>query len=194
MKAPETAVLILAAGASKRMGKPKQQLIFHNQTLLHRIITAATDLKAGPVLVVLNDPAIVVESEAVKTIINHQWQEGMSTSIRCGINVLQNSFPSIETLIITVCDQPYITVELFQEMVVAYQDTQKPVIACSYADTIGTPVLFHQSIFPELLELSGDKGARQLINKDRHRVGLVNFPLGYIDIDTEEDYGRLIKQ
>jgi molybdenum cofactor cytidylyltransferase len=194
MKSTPTAVLILAAGASRRLGKPKQQLVFHDQTLLHRIIATAADLNAGPVLVVLNGEIMLPESETIKTIVNHQWQEGMSTSIRCGIEMLQKTFPSIETVIITVCDQPYVSVDLFQELIDTYRQTKKPIIACSYADTIGTPVLFHQSIFQELQELNGDKGARHLLNKDKHRVGLVNFPLGAIDIDTEEDYERLIKQ
>lgn len=193
MPSSPTAVLILAAGASRRLGKPKQQLLFHDQTLLYRIISTATDLKSGPVLVVLNSETMLPESDTFKAVVNHQWQEGMSTSIRCGIEILQKTFPSIETVIVTVCDQPYVSVELFQQMIDAYQHTKKPMIACTYADTIGTPVLFHQSIFGELKELSGDKGARHLLNKDQHRVGLVNFPLGAIDIDTEEDYERLIK-
>jgi len=194
MQTKETAVLILAAGASKRLGKPKQQLLFHNQTLLDRIIITASHLKAGPVLVVLNKEDDLKETENMVTVINHHWQEGMATSIHAGIKQLQTEFPRVETVIIAVCDQPYVSVDLFNEMIAAYQKTNQPIIACAYADTIGTPVLFHRSLFPELLELEGDKGARQLLNKDRHRVGLVNFPLGDIDIDTEEDYERLIKE
>ena len=194
MQTEETAVLILAAGASKRLGKPKQQLLFHSQTLLHRIITTAIHLKAGPVLVVLNKEDKLKETENIVTVANHHWQEGMATSIHAGIKQLQTEFPLVEKVIITVCDQPYVSVDLFKEMIAAYQKTNQPAIACTYAGTIGTPVLFHRSLFPELLELEGDKGARQLLNKDLHRVGLVNFPLGDIDIDTEEDYERLIKE
>lgn len=188
------AVLILAAGASKRLGKPKQQLLFHHQTLLNRIITTATNLKTGPVLVVVSENNDLPESADIVTVINHHWQNGMATSIHSGIERLQVEFPWVETVIITVCDQPYISVDLFKEMMDVYQKTNQPIIACTYADTIGTPVLFHRSLFPELMELRGDKGARQLLNKDQHRVGLVNFPLGDIDIDTEEDYERLIKK
>lgn len=193
MKPAETAVLILAAGASKRLGKPKQQLLFHNQTLLNRIIATASDLKSGPVLVVLSKDNDVKNPNNIVTVVNHHWQEGMATSIVAGIEELQVAFPLAETVIITVCDQPYISVNLFKEMIGAWQKTNQPIIACNYADTIGTPVLFHRSLFRELLELKDDKGARQLLNKDWHRVGLVNFPLGDIDIDTEEDYERLIK-
>ena len=100
----------------------------------------------------------------------------------------------IDTVIISVCDQPFVSVDLFREMIDTYRQSQQPIVACTYGDVVGTPVLFHRSIFPELLALSGDKGARQLLNKNQHRVGLVNFPLGNIDIDTEDDYARLIKQ
>lgn len=193
MKPTETALLILAAGASRRLGRPKQQLLFHNQTLLNRIIDTAEALHAGPVLVVLGEDADRQLPGNIITIYNPEWMEGMASSIRCGIKTLQNDFPLIETVIIMVCDQPYVSTGLLQEMIDGYKEYKKPVVACTYADTIGTPVLFHKEIFPELLELRGDKGARVLINKELHRVGLVNFPQGNIDIDTEEDYKRLIK-
>ena len=191
---PETAVMILAAGASKRLGRPKQQLFFENQTLLDRIIHTATSLQSGPVVVVHGDDIILPQDIAIVPVLNSQWQEGMATSIHAGINALEAKFPLIETVIITVCDQPFITVELFREMIALQQQTGKPIIASVYGETIGTPVLFHKSVFKELLILSGDKGARQLLKKDTDRVGLVNFPLGKIDIDTEEDYEGLIKQ
>lgn len=191
---PETAVMILAAGASRRLGKPKQQLLFESQTLLDRIIHTAISLQTGPVLVVHGDDTILPKDIAIVPILNSQWQEGMATSIHAGINALEAKYPLLETVIITVCDQPFITVELFREMIALQQQTGKPIIASVYGETIGTPVLFHKSVFKELLILSGDKGARQLLKKDTDRVGLVNFPLGKIDIDTEEDYEGLIKQ
>lgn len=194
MKRPETAVMILAAGASRRLGRPKQQLIFENQTLLNRIIHTAISLQSGPVLVVHGDDTILPQDIAIEPVLNRQWQEGMATSIHAGINALDAKYPMLETVIITVCDQPFITIELLREMIALQQQTSLPIIASVYGETIGTPVMFHKSVFKELLTLSGDKGARQLLKKDSDRVGLVNFPLGKIDIDTEEDYEGLIKQ
>lgn len=191
---PETAVMILAAGASRRLGRPKQQLIFENQTLLNRIIHTAISLQSGPVLVVQGDDTILPQDIAIEPVLNRQWQEGMATSIHAGINALDAKYPMLETVIITVCDQPFITIELLREMIALQQQTSLPIIASVYGETIGTPVMFHKSVFKELLTLSGDKGARQLLKKDSDRVGLVNFPLGKIDIDTEEDYEGLIKQ
>lgn len=193
MKNKETAVLILAAGASKRLGKPKQQLVFKEQTLLNRIIETAKELASGPVLVVQADHVERLEQEGIISLSNSKWEEGMASSIHCGIDSLVSDYPTVDKLIITVCDQPFITAELFREMIDLQMRTNQPMIACKYADTIGTPVLFHQSVFGELMALSGDKGARQLLKKDAQRVGLVNFPLGSIDIDTAEDYEGLIK-
>jgi len=92
-----------------------------------------------------------------------------------------------------VCDQPHITVSLLHKMLETHRRSLLPIVACSYGNTIGIPALFHHSIFSELLQLRGDKGAKQIVNKDKERVGLVDFPLGSADIDTEEDYARLLR-
>lgn len=194
MPSTETAVLILAAGASSRLGRPKQRLLFQEQTLLDRIIKTADALQSGPVLVVVRANENWVLPSNVMQVRNENAQEGMASSIHAGLKKLEEHFPAIETVIITVCDQPFITVALLQDLISQYQQTLLPIIACTYGDSIGTPVLFHKTMFPDLLSLHGDKGARQLIKQHVQRVGLVNFPLGNIDVDTEEDYERLIKQ
>lgn len=193
MQNPSTAVLILAAGASVRLGRPKQSLVFDGQTLLQKIVTTASALQSGPVLLVLRKGDLLDVKERVVIVENPEAQLGMATSIKCGLRLLEEQYPDIETLIITVCDQPFITTGLLQEMIEKHQQTQLPIIACQYGTTIGTPVLFHKTMFEALYGLNGDKGARQLINQQIQQVGLINFPLGNIDVDTEEDYERLIK-
>lgn len=193
MQNSSTAVLILAAGASVRLGRPKQSLVFDGQTLLQKIVTTASALQSGPVLLVLRKGDLLDVKERVVIVENPEAQLGMATSIKCGLRLLEEQYPDIETLIIIVCDQPFITTGLLQEMIEKYQQTQLPIIACQYGTTIGTPVLFHKKMFEALYGLNGDKGARQLINQQIQQVGLINFPLGNIDVDTEEDYERLIK-
>lgn len=193
MQNPSTAVLILAAGASVRLGRPKQTLVFNGLTLLQKIVTTASALQSGPVLLVLRKGEILDVKEKVVIVENPDAQLGMSTSIKCGIRLLEEQYPDIETVIITVCDQPFVTTGLLQEMIKKYEETHLPIIACQYGETIGTPVLFHKTMFQALYGLNGDKGARQLINQKIQQVGLINFPLGNIDVDTEEDYERLIK-
>lgn len=188
------AVIVLAAGASTRLGRPKQNLLFQDQTLLERICHTALALENSPVVVVIGANTELKAPIGTKVVINEEWQEGMASSIRCGMQQLLNIAPAIEMVILTVCDQPFIRVELFQDMISVHEQTKLPIVACAYGDSIGTPVLFHHSLFAELLALKGDKGAKQLVNKDKQRVGLVNFPLGNIDVDTEEDYVRLIQK
>ena len=92
MKTVETAVLILAAGASKRLGKPKQELLFHNQTLLARIATTAVNVKSGPVLVVVSNEVDLIEKEQVVVVVNHRSEQGMASSIHCGIENYRQNF------------------------------------------------------------------------------------------------------
>ena len=188
-------VIILAAGSSARLGRPKQTLTFKKQTFLHRIVSTAASLNSGPVIIVLgsNAPLFSGDYENAIAVINDDWQEGMASSICCGLEKLLEDYPSIEGAIITVCDQPHVTVSLLQKMLDTHQSSLLPIVACSYGSTIGTPALFHHSMFSELLQLKGDKGAKQMVNKDKERVGLVDFPLGTVDVDTEEDYARLLR-
>lgn len=194
MKTKEIAVIVLAAGASTRLGRPKQNLVFQDQTLLERICNTAKALENSAVLVVIGANTALEAPSDTTVLINKEWQEGMASSICCAMQYLAVHKPAIEMVILTVCDQPFIHVELFKDMISVHEQTSLPIVACSYADSIGTPVLFHHSLFAELLGLKGDKGAKQLVNKDKQRVGLVNFPLGSIDVDTEEDYVRLTQK
>ena len=193
MQNPSTAVLILAAGASVRLGRPKQSLLYQGQTLVQKIVSTAVAVQSGPVLLVLKEGDWIDVQEDVIKIYNPDAGLGMATSIHCGIRYLETQHPDIETVIISVCDQPFITTGLLQEMITKYRNTQLPIIACTYGDSIGTPVLFHKTMFIALYGLNGDRGAKQLINQHIQQVGLINFPLGNIDVDTEEDYERLIK-
>ena len=188
-------IIILAAGGSARMGRPKQTLTFKRQTFLGRIVSTAASLNCGPVILVLgsNAPLFSEDHENAIAVINDNWQEGMASSLCCGVKTLLEKYPSIEGAIITVCDQPHVTVSLLHKMLDTHRRSLLPIVACSYGNTIGTPVLFHHSIFSELLQLRGDKGAKQIVNKDKERVGLVEFPLGSVDVDTEQDYVRLLQ-
>lgn len=194
MKKNKIAIIVLAAGASTRLGRPKQNLLFQDQTLLERICHTSMELDNSSVVVVMGANTTLKAPVGTTVVVNEEWQEGMASSIRCGMQYLSANSPKTEVVILTVCDQPFVRVELFKEMIAVHEQTNLPIVACTYADSIGTPVLFHHSLFAELLALKGDKGAKQLVNKDKQRVGLVNFPLGSIDVDTEEDYVRLIQK
>jgi molybdenum cofactor cytidylyltransferase len=188
-------IVLLAAGFSQRLGKPKQLLQYKGKSLLQHSIQAATTSIAQPAIVVLGARAAALKEEVkestVQVVINDEWQEGMASSIRCGIKALTRSYPAVEGAILMVCDQPYVTATLLNELLTAHQKTGKPIVACSYANTFGPPVFFHHSLFPGLLQLKGDTGARGLIKQYANEVEVIPFPAGTVDIDTEQDYERL---
>jgi molybdenum cofactor cytidylyltransferase len=189
--------ILLAAGNSSRLGRPKQLLVNGGQTLLQYSLQIALSSKAHPAVVVLGAHADLIEKEmdnkGVYIVVNAEWQEGMASSIRCGIKFLSELTPSVEGAILMVCDQPYVTTSLLNDLITAHQNTGKAIVACSYANTFGPPTLFHKKLFPELLQLRGDVGARSVIQRHANEVEVVSFPAGNIDVDTEADFQGLSK-
>lgn len=190
-------VIILAAGASSRMGSPKQLLMYAGKTLLQHSIQAALGSMARPVIVVLgaHEDAIKtnLENGNVQVVVNAAWQEGLASSIRYGINALVDTAPFTAATVLMVCDQPNVTALLLNDLIKTQQASSKPIVASSYNGILGVPALFHQSIFPELLKLKGDVGARFIIQEHIHETETIAFSKGNIDIDTETDYRQLYK-
>lgn len=190
-----TAIIILAAGTSFRMGKPKQLLKYRGKSLLRHAVDEAADVNAGVVAVVLGANAEVLQNEIresnIRIIINQEWQEGMASSIRCGLHALITSNPITGSVLLMVCDQPHVSANLLKEIIQTQKETGKPIVACNYGNTLGTPALFSQKYFPELLQLRGDEGAKKIIQQHGEERAIVFFPGGTIDIDTPADYNRL---
>lgn len=187
-------LIILAAGNSSRLGRPKQLLPFNGQSLLQHTISIALQV-ADPVIVVLGAKAheiqLAVHHQPVHLVHNDNWSAGMASSIHCGLTALRSLSPTTGKVIITVCDQPYVSVELLQGLIHGQSASGQPIAACAYGDTTGIPALFHASLFPELMALTGDTGARKLIKQYADRTTTIPFPLGAIDIDTLPDYEKL---
>ncbi len=188
-----TGIIILAAGSSSRLGKPKQNLVYKGQTLPQRAIATAAASVCMPVIVVLgaNEEVIkpTIENDTINIIHNPDWQEGMASSIRSGINALQKMEPKADSVILMLCDQPFVDAILLAQLV--QKKSTKGIIASAYDDTTGAPVLFDAAYFDELLSLKGHEGAKKLLLKYPDNVVTVPFPLGGIDIDTMKDYERL---
>ncbi|WP_066836582.1 nucleotidyltransferase family protein [Rufibacter ruber] len=189
--------IILAAGASTRLGQAKQQLVFQGQTLLQHTLQAALALQAGPAVVVVgaNAPAILPDISTFNALVVHNplWQEGMASSIKAGVTHLLSVSPDLEGILVLLCDQPFVSTALLQEMATAFQCSGQNIIACSYQGTVGAPVLFSQHFFPALRQLNGQEGAKKLLSQYPADVAVIPFPLGGIDIDTPEDYQRLLQ-
>ena len=191
-----TGLIILAAGRGERFGQPKQNLIFQNQTLLERAIATAKSSACRPIVVVTGAHADLIDSPIdnpdVRVIFNAHWEEGMASSIRKGIETMKD-FLNVDSALIMLCDQPLVTLALINEMLQKQETSNMAIVGCAYNDTIGVPMLFHRTTFDELLLLKGHEGAKKILKKHPDHVATVPFNEGSLDIDTPEDYERLIK-
>jgi molybdenum cofactor cytidylyltransferase len=191
-----TAILILAAGNSTRFGDIKQLLPFNGKTLLQHVIDEATGAGPDAVVVVVganaNTVSASIDNTYVEIVFNNHWQDGMASGIAAGVRRLSLLHDDLNNIIIGVCDQPFITSALFKQLHKTQSETQNGIVGCSYAGTIGTPVLFTKKYFDQLLSLQGDEGAKKILKLHSLDVGTVNFPNGNIDIDTESDYREVL--
>jgi molybdenum cofactor cytidylyltransferase len=196
LKISNIAIVILAAGMSARMGSPKQLLSYKNKNLLRYTVDEALATGCESVFVILGANLDLLRNELrdkpVSIIENKEWQEGMASSIRCAVEKIAGTILRPDSIIFMVCDQPYVSSSLLLSLIAKKQETNLPIVASSYEDKLGTPALFHRSMFHALMELTGDKGARKLIADNPGKVATVLFPEGITDIDTKEDYEKLV--
>ena len=188
-------VIILAAGASTRLGRPKQLLPWQGVTLLQYAVQTALTVTTQPVVVTGANSehlAAALDPGQVKLVFNPSWQQGIASSIRCGLQALLNRTPGPDQVIFMVCDQPFVTAELLLDLINEKQKSRKPIVASAYADTLGIPALFDKSLFPQLLDLQGDTGAKRLIQQYAGNVAFIPFEKGAYDIDTEGQYKELV--
>lgn len=192
------AAIILAAGTSRRMGRPKQLLPYRGQTLLGYVIQCAIDSSCSPVIVILGANAGQIEPKIsrfpIKIVKNTEWNEGISSSIRCGITYVQEQFLNIDAVVFLACDQPFVSAKIIEQLIDVYNSTNKFIIASNYRKTTGIPALFTCHFFSKLMELQGDRGAKQVINQYQYLVHKIDFPRGAIDLDTLENYQKLISR
>ena len=167
-----TGIIILAAGSASRFGSAKQLLHFNNKTLLQHVIDEAVGSGVEPIVVITGanagEIAKNIKNERVEIVHNENWQQGMASGIVKGVQRLITLNNDIENIIITVCDQPFVSATLFRQLYETQNTGVQHIVASAYADTIGTPVLFTQKYFDALLSLEGDEGAKKVVlaNKD----------------------------
>jgi len=204
MNSSTVGLIILAAGASTRMGTPKQLLPYRERSFIRYITESAICASqqrfaiasvCQPIAVVLGANAEQIKPEIsqlpVQIVENQQWDEGMSSSIRVGLEALLGVNQNLEAVAIALCDQPFVSSQTINQLIEAYHLTGKPIIASEYAGTLGVPVLFSHTLFSELMALKSNEGAKQLIKRHIHEVFSIPFPDGAIDIDTPNDYEKL---
>jgi len=188
-----TALVILAAGESSRMGQPKQNLIYKGQTLLQRAVDTGLASACATVIVVLGaNSKLIPPIPETATLYNKHWKDGMASSIKMAMLEIDKD-ATFDKVIIMLCDQPFVSATLLDAMMDKQTQSGKPIVACAYKGTIGVPVLFDSVLFNELLQLQGKEGAKKLLKDHPHDIAEIPFEQGSIDIDTSEDYERLCK-
>lgn len=189
------AAIVLAAGASTRLGQPKQLLKLDGETLLHRTVRLAREAGCNPVFVVLGYEAARMQQEltglAAIPILNPDWPSGMGSSLRSGIEAVIRETPEPQKTLVLLCDQPTLTAETLSTLLAASAKAKSLITASNYAGRSGVPAIFDKYLYPDLLKVEGDQGARSVIQRSAGQTTTVEFPGGTIDIDTPEDLASL---
>jgi molybdenum cofactor cytidylyltransferase len=195
-RANSTAIILLAAGNSTRMGSPKQLLDFRGKPLLRHAVETALATGCGRVVVVLGAGAeslrSVLDGLDVDVVINPRWAEGMGTSIQTGLNALAGT--DLRGAILALADQPFVTSQSLLRLITGHRATGKPIIASRYSGTVGVPVFFARAAFPSLLALEPNQGCKGVILEFGDQAQLVDCPEAAMDVDTPEDYSRAISR
>ena len=188
-------IVLLAAGASRRMGEPKQLIEVGGKALVVRAAEAALASAAWPVVVVLGAntgkirpllarlPVLVAENPA--------WAEGMASSLRAGVGTLRTFSRALDGALVAVADQPAFSAEIIARLVTARHKTDRGIVAARYAGRLGVPALFGREHFAALAALTGEEGARHFLAAYAAETAAVDLPELAVDLDTPEDVARL---
>jgi molybdenum cofactor cytidylyltransferase len=180
--------LILAAGASRRFGSPKQLVRVDGQSLLQRTVAHATELLGAGVTVVLGAHAAAIAETlppgSAGTLINRNWQEGIGSSIRIGVQRLPGACDGV---LLVLADQPLVGEETLRRLITAWRRQPRQIIASHYGNVTGVPAIFPRWCFGDLSALRGDQGARIVIRRYADHVVRLAHPEAAVDIDYPED-------
>jgi molybdenum cofactor cytidylyltransferase len=188
-----TAAIVLAAGLSRRMGRPKLLLEFKGRPVIRHAVERVIAAGLHPVLVVTGAEhdalARALAGLEVQLAVNPTPESGQGSSVGVGVSALP---AGTDAVLIALGDQPGVPAEVIPALIEALKQPGKAIAAPRYADGLGNPVLFGSSVFQELLALGGDRGARSVIERDPSRLAVVEVasPMPQ-DIDTPEDYESL---
>lgn len=186
--------ILLAAGGSERLGFSKQLLEWRDKPLISFILDLLRQIGFYSIIVVVG-----ANSDAIKKAVNRQnitfvknpiWHKGIGTSIKAGIKTISKK---ANAAIIFVVDQPYLSTDLINKLIEAYIDEKSQIVAPIVNGIQTNPVLFDRSVFDELMKLKDDEGAKNLLHSYRLKLLKYKDHKLLIDIDTIEDYQKLIK-
>jgi molybdenum cofactor cytidylyltransferase len=186
-------ILLLAAGASLRMGTSKQLLVVDGEPLLLRSVHAALEVSSD-VTVVLGANAhahrVVLGDLPIRIVDHPGWELGMGSSLKAGLKAIVATNPSATEVLVMLCDQPKVGGAHLKTILKEASRSDHEIIASRYQNTLGVPSLFKASVFSDLLGLADEAGASKLIRSHPEKVEAVDFPDGAIDLDTPDDVTR----
>lgn len=206
------AAIILAAGSSSRMGAGRHKLLLPlvDRPVLAHVLDAALASAARPIILVLGHQTEAVRAQIadylaspdITVVENPDYLQGMSTSMSVGLQALMaqqaaggEEMPACSGALILLGDQPLVTPQIIDALITTQQETGKRIVAPLYEGKRGNPTLFEASLFPELLEVTGDEGGRSVLM--RHKDDVATFELGNAvanyDVDTWEAYQQIVK-
>jgi len=189
-------VVILAAGKASRMGEPKALLTYHGHSFLLNTYKLAQSVHPKGIITVLghyfDQMSAHCDTHKIPFILNDAYENGMSSSIQCGLTYLLSHFPGVNMVLILLADQPKINEEHISAILHKVSTLKSLMVCTAYSATYGVPAVFKKEYFHELLALKGEKGAKDLIEKQViNNENTVLFEDGNMDIDTPEDYKKL---
>ncbi|MGB5667790.1 MAG: nucleotidyltransferase family protein [Maribacter sp.] len=196
-KSNKIAVVLLAAGESSRMHTIKQLLPWGNSTLIGNAIKSALNCNASEVYVVLGAHADQIKknylNSSVQWVLNEDWQQGMGASIASSTKSLINSSIPYSGMLIMLCDQPLVDANFLNRIIDAFNNSKKGIVATAYKRRSGVPALFDKKYFSELGSLNKDYGAKDIILKNADDLLAIDPEGKARDLDTMEDYQKLVK-
>jgi CTP:molybdopterin cytidylyltransferase MocA len=183
--------VVLAAGSSRRLGRPKQLVAFRGTALVRRAVEAAVASRCQRVVVVTGAYEESVRAALgglpIFVTFNEDWEEGMASSIRRGVREAERE--GCEGVLLMVCDQPAVSPEHLDRLVLAHR-AGAAIVASRYGGVLGVPAVFGESLFPSLRGLRGAEGAKHLL-RSSSEAGAIDWPEGTFDVDTENDALRV---
>jgi molybdenum cofactor cytidylyltransferase len=188
-------VLVLAAGASTRLGQPKQLVKLGGRPALHIVVSNAVAVAGNAVTVVLGAQAremthLLAHSPA-SVVVNRHWEEGMGSSLRFGVAALP---PACDSVLVLLGDQVGVSADDLKRLASAWRGEESMIAASVYSQRVGVPAIFPRLCFPELAELRGDQGARFILERNSYRLVRVPMANAAIDLDTPEDLAALVER
>ena len=194
-----TAGIILAAGTSTRLGRPKQLLLIEEKPMLGRVMDAALDSKLDQSILVLGHRASMIQKKLsnrlahpkLRIVINPTYQKGMAGSLQAGLNLVKDDF---EAVMVILADHPYVDRHIINKLLDLYSDSEKMICVPTFKGIRGHPVILGRQFYPQIFSLTGDIGARKIIGNNPDQLLKVELENDrpFIDIDSDQDLARIL--